>query len=47
MMTSTREVRRGMVNDRSTALAFLRQAGLVEKHGQSGYSIPKAKTLAG
>ncbi len=28
------------------ALAFLRQSGLVEQHGRSGYSIPKAKTLA-
>jgi hypothetical protein len=27
------------------ALAFLRQAGLVEQHGRSGYSIPKPKTL--
>lgn len=28
------------------ALAFLRQAGLIEQHGRSGYSIPKARTLA-
>jgi hypothetical protein len=28
------------------ALAFLKQHGLVEQHGRSGYSISKLKTLA-
>lgn len=28
------------------ALAFLRQSGLIEQHGRSGYSIPKPKSIA-
>jgi hypothetical protein len=29
------------------ALAFLRQSGLIEQHGRSGYSIPKTKSFVG